>query len=310
MSTPPVVTSPDVIMQQLRGPSTHLPTSAPEGQLLVTTDTHELYVGTGTGIEQISGGGNTAHVTNRVLYDDNFLAYADGLKGSLDPKGREGWYFTNAVAGQKINWYYYDPSQMTTTVANFQGTYAVVTIDTNRVPYFAVYTAGTDNGWFKSRRVYNVQTPSSVTLGKYLVYTGENPSVYPELPRIQLTHNPANTTLNVGAFAATETIAYVTIQTDLGLPANSYKFVAHNLGLQTVAEDIELQLKIKSDTTRVIQVSTAAPTWNILHNMAKRPAVTTIDSSGNVIYGQVVYNSDHQITIYFSPAVAGTVYLN
>jgi hypothetical protein len=44
--------------------------------------------------------------------------------------------------------------------------------------------------------------------------------------------------------------------------------------------------------------------------MGKRPAVTTIDSSGNVITGQVVYNSDNQITIYFTPAVAGTVYLN
>ena len=297
-------------MKQRRGPSTHLPTSAPEGQLLVTTDTHELYVGTGTGIEQISGGGNTAHVTNRVLYDDNYLSYADGLKGTLDPKGREGWYFTNAVGGQKINWYYYDPSVLTTTVANFQGTYAVVTIDTNRVPYFAVYTAGTDNGWFKSRRVYNVQTPSSVTLGKYLVYTGADPGVYPELTRIQLTHNPANTTLNVGAFAATETIAYVTIQTDQGLPANSYKFVAHNLGLQTVAEDIELQLKIKSDTSLVYPITNQAAIWTITHNLGKRPAVTTVNESGDVIHGDLRYMSDNQIRVTFSTALKGAVYFN
>lgn len=308
MSEP--ILSNDVIMQQKRGLKNALPTLAPVGQLLVTTDTHELYVGTGTGIEQISGGGTTNHVTNRVLYDDNYLAYADGSKGALDPKGREGWYFTNAVAGQKINWYYYDQTVLNTTVANFQGTYAVVTIDTNRVPFFAVYTAGTLNGWHQSRRVYSVQSPALVVPGKYLVYTGENPSVYPELPRIQLTHDPANNILNRGPFASTETIAYVTLQTDSGLPANSYKFVAHNLGLQTVAEDIELQLKIKSDTTKVIQVGTASETWNILHNMGKRPAVTVIDTSGNVITGQVVYNSDNQITIYFTPAVAGTVYLN
>ena len=76
------------------------------------------------------------------------------------------------------------------------------------------------------------------------------------------------------------------------------------------AENVELKLKTKSDTTKVVQIPAALSTWTILHNMAKRPNVTTVDINGNVITGQVVYNSDHQITIYFSPAVAGTVYLN
>jgi hypothetical protein len=310
MSTSPIVTSPDVVMKQLRGPSDYLPTSAPEGQLIVTTDTNELYVGTGTGVAQISGASKN-HVTNRVLYDDNYLVYADGMKGSLDPKGREGWYFTNSVVGSKINWYYYDPAILNTTVANFRGTYAVVTIDTNRVPYFAVYTGGTSNGWYQSKRVYSVQNPATVAPGKYLIYTGTNPTVYPELQRIQFTADLTNTTLNKGPFLDTETISYVTLQTDSGLtPAGSYKFVTHNLGLQTVAEDVDLQLKTKADTTKVVQIPAALSTWTILHNMGKRPAVTVIDTSGNVITGQVVYNSDHQITIYFSPAVAGTVYLN
>lgn len=307
MSTP-VTTSPYVDMQQLRGPSTKLPTSAKPGQLIVTTDTNELYVGTGSGIAKLTGA--SKHVTNRVLYDDNYLVYADGVKGTLDPKGREGWYFTNSVTGSKINWYYYDPNQMTTTVENFQGAYAIVTIDTNRVPYFAVYTAGTLNGWYQSKRVYHVQSPASVVPGKYLVYAGANPEVYPELPRIQLTADLGNTTLNKGPFVAAETIAYITLQTDSGVGAGNYKFVAHNLGFLTVAEDVEIQLKTKSDTTRVIQIPAALTTWTILHNMDKRPSVTTIDSSGNIITGQVTYNSDHQITINFNPAVAGTVYLN
>jgi hypothetical protein len=309
MSTPPVVTSNDVIMQQKRGPSTHLPTSAPAGQLIVTTDTNELYVGTGTGRVKI-GGTSSAHVTNRVLYDDNYLVYADGMKGSLDPKGREGWYFTNSVVGSKINWYYYDPAVLNTTVANFQGTYAVVTIDTNRVPYFAVYTGGTLNTWYQSKRVYSVQNPASVAPGKYLIYTGTNPTVYPELQRIQLTADLTNTVLNKGPFADTEVVAYVTLQTASDVTAGNYKFVTHNLGLQTVAENVDLQLKTKADTTKVVQIPAALSTWTILHNMGKRPAVTVIDTSGNVITGQVVYNSDHQITIYFTPAVAGTVYLN
>jgi hypothetical protein len=302
----------DFVTIKIRGGlEANLPASAPDRELLIATDTNKLFVGKGAGIapKQI-GGGSTSHVTERVLYDDNYLVYADGVKGGLDPKGRQGWYFSNSVTGSKINWYYYDPTVMNTTVSDFKGTYSVVTIDTNRVPYFAVYTAGTDFGWYKSKRVYSVQNPSSVVPGKYLIYTGTNPSVYPELPRIQLAVDLSNTVLNKGAFGSTETIAYVTIHTASDVGAGNYQFVAHQLGLLTTAENIEFNLKTKSDTTKIVQIPAALSTWTINHNMAKRPSVTTIDSSGNVITGQVVYNSDHQITIYFTPAVAGTVYLN
>jgi hypothetical protein len=310
MSTSPIVTSPDVVMQQKRGPSTHLPTSAPAGQLIVTTDTNELYVGTGTGRVKI-GGTSSAHVTNRVLYDDNYLVYADGMKGSLDPKGREGWYFTNSVVGSKINWYYYDTTILNTTVANFQGTYAVVTIDTNRVPYFAVYTGGTLNTWYQSKRVYSVQNPASVAPGKYLIYTGTNPTVYPELQRIQLTADLTNTTLNNGPFTDTEVIAYVTLQTDSGLtPAGSYKFVTHNLGLQTVAENVDLQLKTKGDVALTVPVTVATNTWTINHNLYKRPSVTVVDTAGNTMFADVQHVNDVQVKVLFSTPMTGSVYLN
>ena len=309
MSTP-VTTSPYVDMQQLRGPSTKLPTSAKQGQLIVTTDTNELYVGTGTGVAQIIGGGSKAHVTDRVLFDDNASVFADGIKGGLDPKGREGWHFTNAGNGQKINWYYYDQTAMNTTVDNFKGTYAVVTIDTNSVPYFAVYTSGQANVWYQSRRVYSIQNPANVTPNKYLIYTGQNPSAYPELPRIQFTADLTNTTLNKGPFLNTETIAYVTLQTDSGLPVRSYNFVAHNLGLLTTAQNLEVKLKIKSDASLVYPVTAAATVWTVTHNLGKRPAVTTVNSSGNVIHGDVQYTSDNQIKITFSTPLTGAIYFN
>ena len=296
----------NVTIKTRGGLKSKLPTAAPERELIVTTDTAELFVGTGTGIKQI-GGGAPKHVTNRVLYDDTHAAYADGVKGGLDPKGREGWYFTNSVIGSKINWYYYDQTQMNTTVSDFKGTYAVITLDTNKIPFFVVYTAGTDFVWYKSVRVYYISNPASVVPGKYLIYTGSNPSVYPELPRIQLTTDVSNP-LNKGAFGASETISYLAMHTDS--TTVNYQFVAHNLGVLTTAENYELQLKTKADTTKVVQIPAALSTWTILHNMGKRPAVTVIDTSGNVITGQVVYNSDQQITIYFTPAVAGTVYLN
>ena len=307
MSTPTL--SNNVVMQQKRGTKANLPTTAPAGQLLVTTDTNELFVGTGSGRVQI-GGASTGHVTNRVLYDDNYLVYADGMKGSLDPKGREGWYFTNSVNGSKINWYYYDPTQMNTTVANFKGTYAVVTIDTNRVPYFAVYTAGTLNGWYQSKRVYYVQNPATVAPGKYLIYTGQNPSVYPELPRIQFTTDLANTTLNKGPFLDTEVIQYVTLQTASDVTAGNYKFVSHNLGVLTTAENVEVQLKLKGDIALTVPVTVANSTWTINHNLYKRPSVTVVDTSGNTMFADVQHVNDVQVKVIFSKPMTGSVYLN
>lgn len=45
--------NPNVIMQQKRGLKANLPASAPAGQLLIATDTKELFFGTGSGREQI-----------------------------------------------------------------------------------------------------------------------------------------------------------------------------------------------------------------------------------------------------------------
>src|SRR6266404_2252557 len=41
-----------------RGLKANLPASAPEGEAFLTTDTHELFVGTGTGIQEIAGSGS------------------------------------------------------------------------------------------------------------------------------------------------------------------------------------------------------------------------------------------------------------
>jgi hypothetical protein len=296
-------TSDFVVMKQLRGLKANLPASAPAGQLIITTDTSELFYGTGTGVEQIGAG--SEHQTRYSIYDDNQAVYADGMPGTYDPKARDGWYFTNTIAGQKINWYYYDPSVLTTTVAQFVNTYAVVTIDTNKVPYFAIYTLGTDFEWFKSKRVYAVQSPVSVTPGKYLVYTGQEPSVYPELPRIRLTET---TSLSAGAFAPTETIMTMTLQTESGSAAGNYKFVTHQLGFETSSTTRQIDLKIKSNSVRTFTQSTPASTWTIVHNMGTYPKITTVDNGGALIEGNVTYASANVITVEFSPAVSGKAY--
>lgn len=54
----------------------------------------------------------------------------------------------------------------------------------------------------------------------------------------------------------------------------------------------------------------AATTWTITHNLNARPSVTVIDSGGNLVLTNIVYNSVNQLTISFSSATAGVAYLN
>jgi hypothetical protein len=55
--------------------------------------------------------------------------------------------------------------------------------------------------------------------------------------------------------------------------------------------------------------SSASSTWSITHALGGRPSVTVVDSSGTVVIGEVVYNSDTSITINFSAAFSGFAYL-
>lgn len=56
--------------------------------------------------------------------------------------------------------------------------------------------------------------------------------------------------------------------------------------------------------------STPATTWNISHNLGKKPSVTIQDNFGNDVEGSVVYVNNNNLTINFIFAVEGTAYLN
>jgi hypothetical protein len=60
----------------------------------------------------------------------------------------------------------------------------------------------------------------------------------------------------------------------------------------------------------VIPVTNPNTTWTITHNLGKRPSVTVVNSSGEVIFCDVLYENENQITITLSVALTGSVYLN
>ena len=56
--------------------------------------------------------------------------------------------------------------------------------------------------------------------------------------------------------------------------------------------------------------SVANSTWNITHNLGKYPAVSIVDTGGNEVIGEVVYNNNNSVSLQFSAPFSGKAYFN
>jgi hypothetical protein len=54
----------------------------------------------------------------------------------------------------------------------------------------------------------------------------------------------------------------------------------------------------------------AATSWAITHNLGYMPSITVIDSGGNEVEGDMVYNDTNTVTISFSAQMSGIAYLS
>lgn len=187
------------------------------------------------------------------LYEDNPLAFADAEPGVPDPSNldRDGWYYENLNAGEKINWYYFDgTTQGTVTLGDISG-YAVMTFDSiQSEPGIAIYTfpTGTDDvfpGFAHSVAVYNGPlSPTPVVGQKYVVYFGENPNVHPELPRIQMSYID-NPLISRGDLDPSEIVFTVALNSNSAEPVGEVKYMVEELGIYspTVKHSVDLRIK-------------------------------------------------------------------
>jgi hypothetical protein len=72
----------------------------------------------------------------------------------------------------------------------------------------------------------------------------------------------------------------------------------------------ELQDEIGQSATLEFDQTEASTLWTIAHNLGRRPSVTTVDTVGDEIEGQVHYVDANTVQVAFSPAVAGKAFLN
>jgi hypothetical protein len=57
------------------------------------------------------------------------------------------------------------------------------------------------------------------------------------------------------------------------------------------------------------QIATSA-VWTAVHNLGRYPSVTVVDSGNTVIFADVHYDSNNQVTIVFGSSTSGKAYLS
>lgn len=183
------------------------------------------------------------------VYDSNINVYADAEKGKEDSNLREGWYYTNEVSGQKINWYFHDGSKDVVTLGDFSA-YAVMTFDdASESPILGVYTIPTGSNdaasWYHSRVVYSGLSSTPEIGKKYVVYFGQEPEIHPELPKLQLSKSSIST---VGEQLDSEIVMTSSFGTNSTAPVGSVKFMVESLGVHSPSHKTNVKLKIHHAT--------------------------------------------------------------
>jgi hypothetical protein len=65
-----------------------------------------------------------------------------------------------------------------------------------------------------------------------------------------------------------------------------------------------------SDAHYVHTQGVAQSVWVVAHAMGKRPAITVIDSAGDVVFGDIRHDSVNQATLTFAAPFSGTAFCN
>ena len=94
--------------------------------------------------------------------------------------------------------------------------------------------------------------------------------------------------------------------------SNFYTLALFNTGGNgsIIKEQFYVLSSKKVDKSFVFTQTGPQTTWNITHNLGKKPSVTVVTDTDTVVIGDVQYTNDNQLTITLSSANSGKAYLN
>jgi len=193
-----------------------------------------------------------------ILFEDSGVNSSGNA--TVDPEGRDGWYYKNAGSGEKAFWYFFSSVDgegnvvNPVTVEEFQGVYSVNSVEAGPEGdtfHMALYTTpqgdGNDASWYRSRRVYVPSEPFDREV-KMLFYVGQEPdaSVHPELPRMEMVESVV-AGQQAGDFANSESMLYVAFSTNSVSQAGSIELLVNALGFNSSVYNKEYSLQIRDN---------------------------------------------------------------
>lgn len=199
------------------------------------------------------GGGSVPFVVNSKDQD----IIADGARGVQDTSGLEGWYYKNSDnPSEKINWYFINKSSYNSsmTSGSLSGMYAVFFVYNAAVaPYFNFYTKrkndGQDHSWYRSRVTYNNPNAFSGYTGqRVILYWGEEPDIFPDYPKIELT---LDTDYSNGPQESDEEIFLGSLSTSTNYPPSTFDFTAMSLGYYNDGKNYNLPCIAHTDVSQL-----------------------------------------------------------
>lgn len=101
--------------------------------------------------------------------------------------------------------------------------------------------------------------------------------------------------------------------TRVGVKSNIHHddLTGRNLPNQHTIESITgLTEALEKANTFVFEQGVASDTWEITHNLNKKPSVTVVDSADNVFYPAVQYINENKLVVTMNGATTGKAYLN
>ena len=220
------------------------------GSAFLACEAGDWLLHNGTQWQRLDMMDKTSIAPANTVYESNAQVYADGAAPVADPSGREGWYFKNTTAGQKINWYFFSYTQQTVQLGQVSSFWAVVTVYTTKLPFLSLYTLPQADGlngasWYRSRVSYVGTNP--VAPGTYLLHLGADPGVYPGLQRIPLTREPVTAR---GPEGAAEVVMTALVSTDSAAAANTVQLVCPHASFQGNSVNFRIQASMTIENTK------------------------------------------------------------
>jgi hypothetical protein len=146
---------------------------------------------------------------------------------------REGWYYRNEEAGNKINWFMYDGTAKNLTFGELTQLTATMAIDGTYPPFFVVYTKGTTHGWYGKRVIFQNQASINYIMGqKCLMYYSATAFNYPQ-NALQLREIACPILVPASDVPdPADEILYITLQSDSSFAPDSFAGVISEFGFQ------------------------------------------------------------------------------